>query len=202
MFPFLLMLLLIPTPSATPASSPYAAAFEDARSETTNPLQLEILADDVITADEYEASIQAFVSCMNEAGYDVHPEQDMLMPALYQMVWTYPETTPGVEVPQSVWTAYDTQFDDCYMEWSMQVAALYSATTYFPNDEDVFDANLACLHADKLVPESFDRAALEHAAMTGDWGPGVNPGTMELSLCLVNPFKIGIEVTATPTINP
>lgn len=192
----------------TPASGtmepahPYATEFEQARSETDNPLQLEILADDVVTAEEYEATTSAFLNCMHEAGYEVVPESDLLMPALYQFSWQFPDATPGSEIPQSTFHAYDQQFDDCYFEWAIQVHMMYSSVIYFPGNEDVFDANLACLLADGHVPDDFDLADLEHAAMTGDWGIGVNPGTMEFTLCLVNPFKIGMDAPASPSATP
>lgn len=187
---------------ATQGQNPYATEFEEARSETSSPLQLEILADDVITAQEYDTATHAFLGCMQDAGYEVTTERDPLMPALYQFIWNYPDATPGVEVPQSAWAAYDEQFNSCYVEWALQVHMLYSSVTYFPNNEDVYDANLSCLLADKLVPEDFDHEALERAAMTGDWGDNVNPGTMEFSLCLVNPFKIGLTAVASPQATP
>lgn len=197
----MLAILSVGTPAASPATdqNPYAAEFEQARSETTNPLQLEILADDIITPAEYEESVQAFLGCMHDAGYDVTTERDQLMPALYQFIWNHPNATPGVEVPQSAWAPYDQKFDECSFEWVLPVQTLYSSTVYFPNNEDVFDANLACLHTDGLVPDDFDRDDIEHAAMTGDWGEGVNPFTLEFSLCLVNPFKIGIDTEPAST---
>lgn len=206
MLPFFTTILLafaiIGTPAASPdiSQSPYAAEFEQARSETTNPLQLEILADDVITAEEYERSIQAFLGCMHDAGYEVITERDQLMPAIYQFVWNYPDATSGAEVPQSIWGEYDQQFDDCSFEWALPVQTLYASVVYFPNNEDVFDANLACLQADELVPDDFDRDDIERAATTGDWGDDVDPFTPEFTLCLVNPFKIGFEPSASTPV--
>lgn len=199
----LIALLLLPVPPpATPSQSPYAAEFEQARTETTNPTQLHILADNVITAGEYDQVIAGFVGCLSEGGYEIETPTDPFMPAIVEFVYTYPLATPGVDVPMTVWQAYDKAFEMCSRAWLNPVAGLYSATVYFPDNDDVFEANLACLHADGLVPEAFDRDDLDRAATTGEWGDGIEPWTDAFTICLVNPHKIGLNPIATPQATP
>lgn len=204
-------LLLLGTPAASPDSAPqqsYAEMFADIRAESTNPVVLEVIADDRVTDDEADLLVDEFLTCMSDAGFpEVEAVADELIPGSYRYIWSGPgEETSGTPIAETEqFDKYNLAFGTCMSEWGPPLA-VRDAMLVNPNNEDIFALNLECLQTYDLVPDDFDYADLEHAAMTADWGPGVEPWTKEFTLCLVNPLQVGLDPmplsAATPAASP
>ncbi|MCO5224980.1 MAG: hypothetical protein M9953_06550 [Thermomicrobiales bacterium] len=182
------------TPSPT-GQNPYASDFTELRSESTNPVVLEIIADDKITDEENEQLIAGMMTCIADAGYpDAYTDPSDMIPGSISLIWSLPEATPGATPvdPQTAFAAYDAATTPCFTEWA-RAMALRDAIFVNPDKRNIYELNLECLHTYHLVPADFTYTNIEHAAMTGDWGPDVFPGAPEFTLCLVNPLQIGLE---------
>lgn len=183
-------------PVATPASvSPFAIEFGQLRLETSNSQVLQILLDDDITPEEYRSLQRGFSTCMLGLGYHVTFEPDQFIPGTANFAWTIPPASPEATptTDEEAFAAYDEAFGECIPVWGPAMA-LYSNMLVNPENEDLFELNLDCLHAYRLVPDDFDRVDLDNAAATGDWGSDIDPSSESFTTCLVNPLQIGLDV--------
>lgn len=171
------------------------ADIEAARANTTSPLQRRILEDHQITDVEVDLANQAFLQCMAEAGYDVTLDPDPFIPGSHRYSYSLPDGAPmsSSVAGRDPLADYDEQFGECGRTWNMDVVATRDAMVVNPDNLPIFDLNLDCLHQHDLVPEEFGMSEIEHAAETGDWGPGVDPSTAMFTMCLVNPLEVGTD---------
>ncbi|MCO5226520.1 MAG: hypothetical protein M9953_14370 [Thermomicrobiales bacterium] len=188
------------TAPATPSSdnpSPYAAEFEAARRATDNELQLQILADDQITAEEYEQVVVAFLACMEDGGYSVTLEADPFNPEMPYFVWFMPESLTDEEEG-----IYDDTFNACSREWKTEVEVLYGSIIANPENKSWDEMYHRCLTARGVLPNDFTLEDFQLAEMTSAWPDGINIFSDEFAVCIGNPAHPVELPLATPAINP
>lgn len=193
------------TPEALPHVMPsFEQQFAEIRAESTNETVLTVIEDDVVTDAEAELLRDGYLSCLAEAGFpDVIAEADELMPFTWRYIIDLRDApTAGTPIPvDELMREYDEASNRCASEWQ-RALAVRDAMLINPENEDIFVLNLECLHKYGLVPADFGYEDIEHAAMTGDWGPTVQPNTLEFTRCLVNPLEVGLDPMPIPDATP
>ncbi|MCA9833846.1 MAG: hypothetical protein KC435_07880 [Thermomicrobiales bacterium] len=186
--------------TATPSvddQNPYAAEFEAARAATSNELQLQILSDDQITAEEYEQVVIAFIACMEDHGYTVTLESDPLNPAMPYFVWLMPSSLTDEEE-----AIYDDTFDACAHEWKTEVEVLYGSIIANPENKSWDEMYYNCLVQRDVLPSSFTLEEFQDAELSNAWPDGVDIFSDEFAVCIGNPANPVELPLATPTIWP
>lgn len=193
-----IMLDVTPATPATQGQHPYAEEFEAARNATENELQLQILADDQITAEEYERVVVAFLACMEDQGYTITLEPDPLNPALPYFVWSPSPGTPAA-LTADQGGAYEDTFDDCSREWKTQVEMLYGSIIANPENKPWDEMYHQCLTERGVLPGSVTLEDFQIAEATGVWPDGVNIFSDEFAVCIGNPANpVGLPLATPP----
>jgi hypothetical protein len=187
------------TKSEEQIAAEWAAEFEAARAAATSDFEREVLADDKITAAEYEEAVQRFVSCMKET---LPPEFADGYQAVRNEYGVYQYNGPRIHESQSAaWEAAHTAaFDACRLGTTAQIEQLYTGMILNPKrmtpDEQILD----CLKRHGVVEESYtmdnyraDQVAnFGEDAVFGDYDPnqatGLDLDTEEATNCMVRPW--------------
>ncbi len=162
--------------------------------EVSSDLEASVLADGVVTAEEYQEAVNAYLSCMIGAGYEIQTAPARFLPGLFQY-----EIRPGASfstpVPDSVYAKLPGVVIDCAAGTTGTIELIYSSQISNPDSADVWDLTLACLIDNHVIADN-ESATIEHLryALTAE------DGELRLDLeddqtmsCLENPAQNGIN---------
>lgn len=176
-----------------PVAQAYTRDFQQARELATSQFERDVLADDVITREEYEEAMQRYVRCMADSGLTV---------GLIDQQGYY-----GYEVPGNG-EAYDRTTDQCSQGTNALIEGLYVEVLTNPDKLDYDEMIARCFVKAGLVDEPFsaqDFDALMKASGAGSYGdaPGesvpIDPRAQEImnsedaAACMANPNRHQLE---------
>ena len=149
------------------SDSPYAAQFEQARSQSTTDFQREVLSDEVITDEEFREVRQRYVDCLADAGIRAEALDD----GSYNM----PDGITGKNADADM---------ACARETVIPMESLYYAIRTNPDNEDISALIVECLKKQGVVDDAFtkddwDNFISAFAAVAGD-GSAPAPPASEL----------------------
>lgn len=171
--------------SPQPATGPYAADIELARTKASSDFERDVLADSTITRAEYEEAVQRFVKCVNSSGAKVATEdQDGYY--IYRI--------------EGDVDAYDGVRDQCQNGTNGLIEALYVDQLTNPDKRTLADLLAACFRKHGIAPPNFTTEDMQPLLKSqqdltaandpgGDWegydfDPATNPKSSE---CFSNP---------------
>jgi hypothetical protein len=134
-----------------PKHASWAAEFAEARQNATSDFERAALADDKITAAEYEEAISRYVRCMQEKFGD--PDKFSANKSV-DGVYTYTLMTTAKtnEVDAALQDKYDAI---CVKGTKAFIEYIYVDRLRYPDKGDPNKARVACLKRHKLAPESY-----------------------------------------------
>lgn len=149
-------------------SNPYAALFEQARSQATTDFERAALEDDEITRAEYEEGVNRYVECMASQGASVSP--------IDQFGYFVFETSDSA--------AYERADPQCRLGTIEHVEPLYVDILTNPQMQPHLVLVAECLTARGVVEPGFDDADLQRALDEEDSAVAAAP---EFAECMANP---------------
>lgn len=122
--------------------NPYAAEFAQARNEATTEAARAILADDVITAAEYQQTKEASVQCMRDQGLSVEATEEGGL--AFEHVGSNWDTTQ--EESDAMTARIERTMRECEEEFDLAaLESLYWSVTDNPQNTDLLQAVADCL---------------------------------------------------------
>jgi len=123
---------------------PWAAQFERARENAQSDFQRDVLADDLITDEEYRETRQRYLDCNAAVGIHV----------------TFAERGNGYEFSPAPNAEQEAEELRCSAETISVIQALYEAIRLNPRNDDFDELTANCLR---------DRGVVDDAFTTADW---------------------------------
>lgn len=161
--------------------------------EFSSDLEAHVLADGVVTEEEYQQAVDAYFSCVTMAGYAIETAPAPFLPGLFQY-----EIRPGpgfsTPVPDSVYMDLPGVISDCVTGTTAQIELLYSSQIANPDNADIWELTLTCLVSNHVITDK--STTIEHLryAITAEDGELQLDFEDERTMsCLENPAQNGIN---------
>lgn len=176
--------------TSIPAENPYRVEFEQALAASTSPFESGVLADGIITADEYGQAVARYLECVREAGYPMTTRPDPLMPFKF----TYEVDSPDID--------FGALIDDteaCAEGTTRRIEALYGAIIMNPDNLDWDEVTVECLRDEELVDDDFVADQIGELLESTDSGADFDPyddmwtDAERMTACTVNPLLVGLD---------
>lgn len=177
---------------ATPTSTRLSRA-EQIETVLQNPdseLEARVLSDGVVTAEEYEEAVDAYLACMADAGYTIQISPAQFVPGVYQYMHDS-SATPEAEFDFDHLIGVS---DDCSIGTTMNIEAIYSDQIANPDDVDVMVLTVSCLEASGMIKEG-ELTPEQLKAQLSQQDPDLpfDLWDEQAMSCLVNPAQNGIN---------
>ncbi|MCA9834109.1 MAG: hypothetical protein KC435_09195 [Thermomicrobiales bacterium] len=182
------------TPDANDSAIPSRREIvAEAQQNPESELEERVLADGVITHEEYQEAVNTYIGCMAEAGYEVTTTPAMFTPGMYQyeIVREDDPATPASDAYFEKLMAADM---DCSIGTTYTIEAIYGNQIVNPDDLPLMELTLACLESKDLV-EAGSLTSAELQAELAKENPDLpfDIWDIQASSCLVNPSQNGIQ---------
>lgn len=129
---------------------PWAEELQWAYDSATTDFQREVLEDGRVTAEEYHEAAMRLEQCMEDRGYRLSINMDG-----DRHTYTYSmEASAGA----------DDAFNECSLEMS-SIESLYGGMSNNPENRDLWEIYVECMHRHGLVDEDFTRDDLWDLAL-------------------------------------
>ena len=135
------------SPAGTP-SDRQIALWQQAQRDATSPFERGVLADGVITKQEYTKAYDAFLDCVTKAGYDVHSEWQG---ALLTYTLSLPANSPEVKDTSK----FDAVTEKCSRGTTDIIEPLYGSMVTDPDGIGYASTMAKCLARVGLVPATY-----------------------------------------------
>lgn len=142
--------LILPDPTeATPNSSRLSRAEKvaEVRQNPESELEARVLQDGVVSTDEYNEAVNAYLACMSDAGYEMLTSANQFVPGMYDYAHDSSATPEAERDSDRLFTTSD----DCSVGTTMNIEAIFGDQIVNPDDVDIMALTVSCLETTGVV---------------------------------------------------